>query len=60
MLKLWSLQTNIGKAKYVVSYYDGISRNPDGSEFWGIKIFKNKKSLNAFIVKLYDEGYIEQ
>jgi len=45
----YNIQYNIGKAKYVVSYYDGIKKHRDGSEFWDIKIFNNKKEMSKFI-----------
>jgi len=43
------IQTNIGKSKYVVSYYDGVKVHNDGSELWDIAIFKSKKKMNEFI-----------
>ncbi len=45
----YKIQYNIGKAKYLVSYYNGIKKHKDGSEFYDIVIFKNKKKLNQFI-----------
>ena len=51
--------TNIGRAKYVVNYHDGIKKHNDGSDFFDMAIFKNKKKLNAFINDLYRDGYIE-
>ena len=41
--KQYHLQMNIGKAKYVVNHYNGIKTHKDGSPFYDIKIFKNKK-----------------
>jgi len=41
--KYYYEQNNIGKAKYTVSYHDGIQTHKDGSNFYGMKIFKNKK-----------------
>jgi hypothetical protein len=43
---------NVGKAKYVISYYDGVKKHGDGSEFWDIRIFSNKKMRDAFIKTL--------
>lgn len=40
---------NVGKVKYLVSYYDGIKRHKDGSEAWDVKLFSNKKLMNSFI-----------
>lgn len=39
---------NVGKAKYVVSYYTGKKHN-DGSDFYDIRIFSNLKYKNRFI-----------
>ncbi len=59
-MKTYYRQDNIGKAKYTISYHDGIQRHKDGSSFFSIAIFKNKKKLNGFIKKLVSEGYIER
>jgi len=40
---------NVGKAKYVVSYCDGTKHHADGSDFYDIAIFKNKKHKDVFI-----------
>jgi hypothetical protein len=58
--KEFYIQYNIGKAKYVVSYHDGIKKHSDESNFFDIKIFKNKKLLNVFVNELKSEGYIEK
>ena len=51
--------SNIGHAKYVVSYHNGIKKHNDGSDFFDIAIFKNKKKLNDFILELVNDGYIQ-
>lgn len=48
---------NVGKAKYVVSYYDG-KKHPDGSDFYDVAIFKSKKKKDAFIEELLARGTI--
>jgi len=50
---------NVGKAKYTVNFYDGVQKHKDGSDFFDMRIFKNKKDLNAFITKLRTDGYAE-
>ena len=45
----YKIQYNIGKTKYLVSFYDGVKKHKDGSEFWDIRCFKNKKKMEAFI-----------
>lgn len=55
----YSIMTNIGKAKYVVNFHDGIKTHPDGSQFFDIAIFKNKMKLADFIKELVSKGYKE-
>jgi len=55
--KTFYTQDNIGLAKYTVSFYDGISKYNDGSDFYDIKLFKNKEKLNTFINELIKNGY---
>ena len=59
-MKTYYRQDNIGKAKYTISYHDGIEKHKDGSPFFGIAIFKNKKKLNTFVKKLVSEDYTER
>ncbi len=58
--KTFYRRDNIGKAKYTISSYDGIQKHKDGSPFFGIDIFKNKKKLKDFTDKLLSEGYTER
>ena len=51
-MKTYKLQHNIGKAKYVVSHNDGTKTHDDGSLFYDIAIFNNKKDVNNFINNL--------
>ena len=44
-MKRFYIQNDIGKAKYVVNYHDGNKKHFDGSDFFDIIIFKNKKKL---------------
>ena len=57
--KRFNVMYGVGMAKYLVNYHDGIKKHNDGSDFFDIEIFKNKKKLNAFIVGLVNNGYIE-
>ena len=59
-MKRFNIMYNIGKAKYVVNYADGTMIHPDGSDFFAIKIFSNKKDLAAFIKELKNNGYVER
>lgn len=45
---------NVGTTKYVVSYHNPKQPkyHPDGSPFFDIRTFKNKKKKDAFIKEL--------
>lgn len=58
-LKYYFVTNFIGNAKYVVNYTDGKKRHEDGSTFFDIAIFSNKKALNAFVKSLESDGYIK-
>jgi hypothetical protein len=45
-------QHGIGRAKYTVSFWDGLHRHADGSKFFDLRIFKSKRSLKMFINQL--------
>ena len=55
----FNTMSNIGTVKYVVNFYDG-STHKDGSKFYAIKTFKNKKKFEAFQKELLSKGYIEK
>lgn len=56
-MKRFYVSYNIGHAKYVINYHDGISTHNDGSPFFGILIFSNKKHLEAKIKEIKSIGY---
>ena len=56
-MKKYNIMFSVGRAKYVVNYHDGIKVHGDGSPFYDMSIFKNKKDLNAFVSQLDGEGY---
>ena len=58
-MKTFHRTDSIGKAKYTISFHDGVQTHKDGSPFFGIAIFKNKKKLKGFTNKLISEGYKE-
>jgi hypothetical protein len=59
-VKRYNTMSNIGHAKYVVNYHDGIQKHSDDSDFFGMAIFKNKKKLQDFLDELSKDGYVEQ
>lgn len=58
-LKHYYIQYGVGKAKYIVNYTDGWKRHRDGSLFFDIAIFNNKKDLEKFTKQLKRDGYVE-
>ena len=58
-MKHYTLTSNIGAVKYVISYHDGIKKHEDGSYFYDIATFKNKQKMNEFIKELIADGYRE-
>ena len=56
-MKIFNIQNNIGKCKYVVNFHDGVKTHRDGSKFFDIEIFKAKKKLDAFTNSLINKGY---
>jgi len=58
-MKTYNIRNNIGEAKYVVNHHDGEKTHKDGSKFFDIAIFTNKKNMNKFIGGLKMDGYTE-
>ena len=58
-MKTYNIRTNIGKAKYVVNHHDGNKRHQDGSPFFDVAIFSNKRKMDQFIKKLRQDGHAE-
>lgn len=58
-MKRFYIQNGIGKAKYIVNHHDGTKTHKDGSAFFDISIFKNKKELAKFTNNLRKNGYTE-
>jgi hypothetical protein len=56
-MKKYNIMYGVGKAKYLVNFHDGEKKHKDGSEFYDIRIFKNKKDLKAFTNDLRTQGY---
>lgn len=59
-MKRFNIKYNIGKAKYVVNFFDGKKKkHKDGSDFFDIAIFNNKKKLRNFVTDLRLSGYTD-
>lgn len=57
MEKIFKLMQNVGRAKYVISYHDGVSTHKDGSPFYRVSIYSNKRDANRFCSALESDGY---
>lgn len=51
--------SNVGRAKYVVNFHNGEKKHQDGSDFFDIAIFSNKKKMERFCKELQKQGYKE-
>jgi hypothetical protein len=57
-MKTLNQSFNVGSAKYIVNFHDGKKKHQDGSKFFDIRIFKNKKHKDAFVKELIKNNYI--
>ena len=55
--KRYNQKNNVCKSKYVISYHDGKKKHKDGSDFFDIQTFRNKKDLAKFVNALHRGGY---
>jgi hypothetical protein len=55
--KLYYTMNNVGKAKYTIHSHDGNKTHKDGSPFYDIDIFSNRKDFDKAVEKLESEGY---
>ena len=58
-MKEYHVDYNIWKTKYLVSFHDWISKHKDGSLFFDVRLFTNKKDLNTFTKELHEQQYTE-
>jgi hypothetical protein len=56
-MQKYNIQYNIGNAKYVINYHNGVKKHKDNSDFYDIKIFSNKKKMIQFEKELVKNGY---
>lgn len=57
-MKQYNITYNVGKVKYLVNFHDGKKKHKDGSNFYDISCFSNKKKMNEFVSMLLKDGYI--
>ena len=58
--KLYRVTHNVGNARHVVSYHDGVETHQDGSPFFGIRILSTVRDRDRFVKELKQDGYVEQ
>lgn len=56
-MKQFSEMCNVGKVKYVVNHHDGVKSHADGSPFFDVATFQNKRKKAAFVRGLLASGY---
>ena len=57
MRKQFTVNPQIGRAKYSISAHNGTKTHSDGSAFWDIEIFNNKLNLIKAIRRYEINGY---
>jgi len=57
--KKYYIMHNVGKVKYLINFHDGQKTHQDGSDFYDIGCFSNKRKLAQFEKQLINNGYIE-
>lgn len=58
--KAFKVNPAIGSSKYSISSHDGVKKHKDGSDFYDIKIFKNKVDLEKGIKDFKSNGFVEE
>lgn len=58
--KTFTIVHNVGRAKYVANFHDGVKAHDDGSPFFDVRIFTNKKALARFTREMLQIGYQRQ
>lgn len=59
-MKVFNIMYNVGKSKYLVNHHDGKSTHKDGSPFFDLALFRNKRKFEAFLRDLKAKGYVEE
>jgi hypothetical protein len=57
MTKMFDEMHNVGRAKYVVNFHDGVKTHEDGSPFFDIRLFSNCRKKDRFVRDLQRQGY---
>ena len=58
--KVFNEMQNVGKSKYLVNHHNGESTHKDGSPFYDLAIFSNKRKKDKFVRELRQKGFNEE
>ena len=58
--KEFNVMFNVGRVKYLLNYHNGVNMHKDGSAFFDIQCFSNKKKLNQYTKGLLSQGYFSK
>ena len=59
MRKSFNVMANVGKVRHMVNFHDGKQTPRDGSPFFDVRTFSNKRARDRFTAQLLKEGYSE-
>ena len=59
-MKSFNIMYNIGRAKYCINTNDGIKKHSDGSDFYGIYLFSNKRKFERKLRELTQSAWINE
>jgi hypothetical protein len=56
--KVFNEMHHVGRrGNYLVNYHDGSKTHPDGSPFFDVQLFRNKRKKDQFVRALLRQGY---
>lgn len=59
MPKTFRVEQNVGRVRHLVTFHDGAKQHQDGSPFFELRTFRNKRECARFVRTLKAQGYIE-
>lgn len=59
-MKVYYWMFNVGKSRYSINFHNGNSTHRDGSPFFDLRIFSNRRKAEAFVKSLERDGYTER